>query len=184
VSNFLGAFPTHPVGTPYVAAAVRAVLFTDICGSTALTQRLGDRAGTDLVLEHDRIVRLHIDAHGGREIKHTGDGIMASFDTPSAAVESAIQMQQQLAERNRAAHTVLDLRIGISAGEPITDGNDLFGATVQLAARLCGIAPSGGVTASVAVRELCLGKLIKFEEREPAHLNGFSEAVRCFDVEC
>lgn len=184
VSAFLGAFPTHPVGTPYVASAVRAVLFTDICGSTALTQRLGDRASTDLVHEHDRIVRGQVGAHGGREIKHTGDGIMASFDAPSAAVEAAVGMQQDLAERNREAATAVDVRIGISAGEPLTDGDDLFGATVQLAARLCGIASPGGITASVAVRELCLGKLIQFDEREPLHLNGFPGAVRCFDVAC
>lgn len=184
VSGFLGAFPMHPVGTPYVASAVRAVLFTDICESTALTQRLGDRASTDLVREHDRIVRSCIETCGGREIKHTGDGIMASFDAPSSAVEAAVQMQRQLAERNRAADTTVDVRIGISAGEPITDGGDLFGATVQLAARLCGIAPTGGVTASVAVRELCVGKLIHFDERQPMHLKGFSDIVRCFDVLC
>jgi class 3 adenylate cyclase len=184
VGDFLGAFPMHPVGTPYVASAVRTVLFTDICGSTAFTQRLGDRASTELVREHDRIIRQHLDAYAGREIKHTGDGIMAAFDTPSAAVESAVQMQQALAERNRRASTAVDVRIGISAGEPLVDGDDLFGATVQLAARLCGIGTPGGVTTSVAVRELCIGKLIHFEERDPVRLAGFPDTIRCFDVAC
>lgn len=182
VSEFLGAFPIHPVGTPYVASAVRTVLFTDICGSTALTQQLGDRAGTELVRDHDRIVRRHLEAHSGREIKHTGDGIMAAFDAPSAAVESAVHMQRELAERNGAAPTAVDVRIGISAGEPLVDGEDLFGATVQLAARLCGIAAPGGITTSVAVRELCIGKLIDFDERDAMTLAGFPDAVRCFDV--
>ncbi len=109
---------------------------------------------------------------------------MACFDTPSVAVAAAVQMQQELAERNGRAHTTVNVRIGISAGEPLSDGDDLFGATVQLAVRLCGVAPPGGVTASVAVRELCIGKLIRFEEREPLNLGGFSEAVRCFDVAC
>lgn len=182
VRAFLGAFPAHAVGTAYVAPAVRTVMFTDICGSTELTQRLGDRAGTALVREHDIMVRGALAASGGREIKHTGDGIMASFDAPSSSVEAAIAIQRAMAERNRAAETPIELRIGISAGEPLTDDGDLFGATVQLAARLCAACPPGCITTSVAVRELCIGKQIDFHDRGALAMKGFTDATRCFEV--
>ena len=182
VQAFLGAFPTHPVGTAYVAAAVRAVLFTDICGSTELTQRLGDRASTELVHEHDVIVRGALLAHSGREVKHTGDGIMASFDLVSQAVEAAIDVQRSMAARNADADTPFELRIGISAGEPLADDGDLFGATVQLAARLCAAASPGGISASVAVRELCIGKQLGFEPADPVGLKGFAEPTTCYEV--
>lgn len=182
VGAFLGSFPSHPVGTAYVAPAVRAVLFTDICGSTELTQRLGDRAGTDLVQEHDAIVRAAVAARDGREVKHTGDGIMASFDAPSAAVEAAIAIQRELTRRNRHAETPIDVRVGISAGEPLTDDGDLFGAAVQLAARLCAASRRGWITTSVAVRELCIGKQLHFEARDAVPLKGFAEPTPCFEV--
>jgi len=116
IQAFFGALPTHPVGEAYVASAVRAVLFTDICGSTELTQVLGDDAGTVLVHEHDAIVRHALGQHDGREVKHTGDGIMASFSSVSGAVEAAIEIQIALAHRNADAETPIEVRIGISAG--------------------------------------------------------------------
>ena len=182
IDAFMGAIPTHPVGEPYVDSAVRAVLFTDICGSTELTQQLGDDAGTALVREHDAIVRSSLDQHDGREVKHMGDGIMASFRSVSSAVESAIGVQRAIADRNAAAETAVDLRIGISAGEPITEGGDLFGATVQLAARLCACAERGGIAVSLAVRELCLGKRVQFDEGRLVELKGFPQPVHTFGV--
>ena len=179
---FFGGLPTHPVGTPYVESAVRAVLFTDICGSTELTQRLGDAAGTQLVREHDRIVRSALEARDGREVKHLGDGIMASFSSVAGAVEAAIEMQTVLATRNDDAETPFELRIGISAGEPITDEGDLFGAAVQLAARLCSCCPAGGITVSVAVRELCIGKQLRFDVGRVVELKGFVEPTQVYEV--
>jgi class 3 adenylate cyclase len=182
VHAFFGHLPAHPVGTPYVESAVRAVLFTDICGSTELTQTLGDDAGTELVREHDRIVRAALEARDGREVKHMGDGIMASFSSVTGAVEAAIEMQTALAVRNADAETPFDLRVGISAGEPITDKGDLFGAAVQLAARLCSCCPSGGITVSVAVRELCIGKRLRFDGGRLVELKGFAEPVQVYEV--
>jgi class 3 adenylate cyclase len=182
IQAFLGALPAHPVGEAYVESPVRAVLFTDICGSTELTAALGDQAATTLVREHDAIVRRSLGAHAGREVKHTGDGIMASFSSISASVESAIEIHRSLAERNQSAETPLELRIGISAGEPVTDQGDLFGATVQLAARLCASCAPGSITVSVAVRELCIGKRLRFDDRGPAHLKGFTDPIQCYAV--
>ena len=177
VQAFFGAIPTHPPGEAYTASAVRAVLFTDIVGSTELTQRLGDDVGTALVREHDRVVRAALASRDGREVKHTGDGIMASFTSVASSVEAAIDMQSALADRNAQADTAIDVRIGISAGEPITEGDDLFGAAVQLAARLCAVSEPGGIAVSVAVRELCIGKRLRFDTGRSVELKGFSEPV-------
>lgn len=182
IDAFMGAVPTHPVGEAYVDSAVRAVVFTDICGSTELTQRLGDVAGTALVREHDAIVRASLEQHDGREVKHMGDGIMASFRSVSSAVESAVGVQRAMADRNAGAETPIDLRIGISAGEPISDGDDLFGATVQLAARLCACADTPGIAVSVAVRELCLGKRLVFDDGRMVEMKGFAQPVQTFGV--
>ena len=182
VAAFLGPLPTHPIGEPYVASAVRAVLFTDMVNSTAMTQLLGDEASMTLVREHDRIVRESLGRFGGREVKHTGDGIMASFSSVSAAVEASVAVQRAFSERNQSAETRVDLRIGISAGEPVTEGDDLFGATVQLAARLCAHCPPGRITVSTAVRELCVGKRLEFGDGGALTLKGFTEPTQCYDV--
>jgi class 3 adenylate cyclase len=182
VESFLGPRPAHPVGEAYVESAVRAVLFTDMCGSTELTQRLGDEAATELVREHDAIVRSSLAEHDGREIKHTGDGIMASFRSVSSSVEAAATIQRGLVDRNLGATTPIDVRIGISAGEPVTEGEDLFGAAVQLAARLCGCGSAGSITTSVAVRELCIGKTLLFDAGRTEDLKGFPAPVTVFGV--
>ena len=182
VSAFFGEVPARSVGESYTASAVRAVLFTDMCDSTALTHAIGDEASTAVLDEHDAIVRLALGDHGGREVKHTGDGIMASFNSVASAVESAIQAHRAVAERNRRAEVPFDLRVGISAGEPVTKEGDLFGAAVQLAARLCDSSDPGQITVSVAVRELCIGKRLQFGEGRSITLKGFPEPTHCYDV--
>jgi class 3 adenylate cyclase len=184
VGAFFGAIPEHPVGEAYVASAVRAVLFTDICGSTELTQALGDDAATDMVRQHDVVVRKALDAHSGREVKHMGDGIMASFSSVSSAVKASMAIQADLIERNRDTDLPFDLRIGISAGEPVTEGEDLFGAAVQLAARLCSACGPGRIAVSVAVRELCLGKGLRFDDAGLHELKGFAEPTQVYEVIC
>ncbi len=115
-------------------------------------------------------------------MKHTGDGIMASFASASAAVESGIDIQRSLRRRNDDADHVISLRIGISVGEPVTEGGDLFGAAVQLSSRLCGVASPGGIAVSTAVRDLCVGKRLGFEAKGHADLKGFAEPVPVFEV--
>ena len=119
-------------------------MFTDIVGSTEMTARLGDSLALELVRVHDALVRRGLEAHGGREVKHTGDGIMASFDNVTNAVRSAADIQRRLAAFSAAGSESLSVRIGIHAGEPVTEHNDLFGATVQLAHRLCSEADANG----------------------------------------
>ena len=128
-------------------------MFTDIVGSTALTARIGDVSALEIVRVHDALVRRGLAGYGGREVKHTGDGIMASFDVVAHSVLAA-DIQQRFSASNAAASETLSVRIGIHAGEPVVDHNDLFGATVQLAARLCSEAEANGVVVSGLVRGL------------------------------
>jgi class 3 adenylate cyclase len=100
-----------------------------------MTARLGDSAALELVRAHDALVRRGLEAYGGREIKHTGDGIMAAFDKVQNSVRAAADIQRRFAAYNADASETLSVRIGIDAGEPVEDHNDLFGSTVQLAPR-------------------------------------------------
>jgi class 3 adenylate cyclase len=181
LNAFFETLPFHPVGAAYSESALRAIVFTDICGSVAMTERLGDDRHMHVLREHNDIVRRELAAHQGREIKHTGDGIMAAFSSVTNAVAFGGAVQRALAERNRVESVRMDVSIGISAGEPVTDENDdLFGAAVQLAARLCAAAAPGEVVVSVAVRELCIGKALEFEDRGELPLKGFAEPTKIY----
>jgi class 3 adenylate cyclase len=183
LNALLGPLPTHPVGTAYSEPAMRAIVFTDIRGSVAQTMELGDDGHMAILRAHNDIVRRALDEHAGREVKHTGDGIMAAFGSVSSAVEFAINAQRAFADWNTESETPLHVGVGINAGEPVTgDNDDLFGAVVQLAARLCGAAEAGDITVSVAVRELCRGKRFTFVERGPMPLKGIPDPVAAYAV--
>ncbi len=128
------------------------ILFTDMEGSTSLTQRLGDAGAQELLRTHNAIVRDALKAHDGAEIKHTGDGIMASVPTASKAMACATAIQTTFAERNETAEDPIKVRIGLNAGEPVAEDEDLFGTAVQLAARVCAHAEPGTILAANVVR--------------------------------
>jgi class 3 adenylate cyclase len=182
VQRFLGPVHEHTVGEAYVETAFRTILFTDMVGSTRLTQQLGDRSAMELVRLHDRIARGAVERHGGTEVKHTGDGLMASFRSVSAALEAAVAIQRSLADHNRTATHALEIRIGVAAGEPVVENDDLFGAAVQLASRLCDRATSGSILVSAAVRDLAIGKQFAFARRGRLTMEGFDEPVGVFEV--
>ena len=163
---FLGGTETNPAGAvlmPDGAAderdpGIRTILFTDIVDSTALTQIMGDDAAMDLLDLHNTVVRNALADLGGREVKHTGDGIMASFVSAAAAVKCAAQIQQELSKHEQEQpKRAIRVRIGAAAGEPVEHHDDLFGSTVQLAARLCAYASPEQILVSNAIAELCLG---------------------------
>lgn len=157
---------------------IRSIMFTDIVGSTELTQQHGDEGAMLFVDTHDSIVRDALAACEGREVKHTGDGIMASFISAAAAVRCACQIQAALAEhREKNPDLPLQLRIGLAAGEPVEKRNDLFGSTVQLAARLCAHAEVGQVLVSNVVAELCNGKGFSFDDKGQTQLRGFKDPI-------
>lgn len=192
VDSFLGGGEINDAGAALVPGtrtgeydtAVRSVMFTDIVGSTELAQRLGDDHAFELLSIHDKIVRTAVTVHNGKVIKHTGDGIMAVFLSPVAAVKAACQIQTEVgaSAANREEKPRLELRIGAAAGEPIERDNDFFGSTVNLAARLCAHAEPGTVLVTNGIAELCLGKGMKFAEIREASLKGFDEPIRTTEV--
>lgn len=161
---------------------LRAIMFTDIAGSTEISSREGDEKAMDVLTLHDEIVRDALSTYGGREVKHTGDGIFASFSYVSRAVESGIDIQRRFGEEGDRSSLAPQVCIGISAGEPVNRHEDLFGAAVNLAARICGHAAPGQLLVSSAVRELCVGKPFRFSDRGPIALKGFDDPVRLFEV--
>jgi class 3 adenylate cyclase len=188
---FLGGTETNPAGAvllPGGAAderdpGIRTILFTDIVDSTALTQLMGDEAAMALLDLHDTIVRDALATLGGREVKHTGDGIMASFVSAAAAVKCASRIQHELATHAKnKRERPLKVRIGAAAGEPVEQHHDLFGCTVQLAARLCAHASSEQILVSNAIAELCLGKGFSFQDVGEVVLKGFDRPVRAHAV--
>ena len=190
--GFLGGCEVNPAGAALVPGGaeddrdpgIRTVMFTDIVGSTEFTQRLGDDAAMALLRIHDTIVRDALNASHGREIKHTGDGIMACFVSTVAAVRCATRIQQGLAQHEWANSEVpVKVRIGAAAGEPVESHLDLFGTTVQLAARLCSHAQPNQALVSNAVAELCIGKGLTFHDLGEIALRGFDRPVRVHAVQ-
>ena len=162
--------------------AFRTILFTDVEGSTALTQRLGDAKARDVLREHERMVREALKAHGGSEVKTTGDGFMASFSSATKALECAIAMQRAFAQHNVAAEDPIMVRIGLNAGEPIAEDDDLFGTAVNEAARITAAADGGHILVANIVRELAKGKDFLFADRGETSLKGLDEPVRLYEV--
>ena len=158
-------------------------MFTDIVDSTKLTQRLGDDAAMDLIDLHDTIVRRALAESEGREVKHMGDGMLTSFVSAAGAVKCATLIQLDLAKRREAqADHPLHVRIGIASGEPVEHHSDIFGSTVQLAARLCSSATAGQILVSNVVAELCFGKKIPFQDQGELTLKGFDHPIRVHAV--
>ena len=182
VRGFFGRLNAHPPGEPYVESAFKVILFTDIVDSTRLTQELGDLVAMQLLRGHDSVVRAVLAKFGGNEVKHTGDGIMAVFDSASRTVGAAIEIQRGLQEPNDLEGRELRVRIGVAAGEPVTEQDDLFGAAVQQAARLCACAQPDCIVVSSGVHDLCRGKGFLFSDAGLVEVKGFEEPIGHFEV--
>ncbi len=180
IDEFLGD-GEEAAATPAPSGLV-TILFTDVEGSTALTQRLGDAKARELLREHERMVREALKAHGGSEVKTMGDGFMASFSSATKALECAIAMQRALAEHNEGAEEPIKVRVGLNAGEPIAEDEDLYGTAVNLAARICSQAEAGQILAPIVVRELAAGKQFMFADLGETELRGFEDPVRLFEL--
>lgn len=152
-----------------------AVLFTDIIDSTLQQQQKGDVWMMKIVRAHNDIVGDAVLRHQGRIIKHTGDGIMATFPRSDEAVEAALVMQDGFDKFSEMMPDfAFQVRVGISAGEPIHDKGDVFGSPVNLAARITNKAGSGEVAVSDVIRNDCQGKPFSFSEMGAFQLKGFS----------
>ncbi|HIP79363.1 MAG TPA: adenylate/guanylate cyclase domain-containing protein, partial [Kiloniellaceae bacterium] len=182
VEAFLGRIQDPPSAAAKAIddTAYRAIMFTDIAGSTEMTLRLGDALAVEAVRAHDSIVRRCLTRHGGSEVKHLGDGIMASFGQTCAAVDCAHAIQKTLASYNAESAHPIALRIGIHAGEPVEESRDLFGSAVQMASRICDAARPGAVLVSGDVKDACEGAGLCFEAIGAQPLKGFAEPVPLF----
>jgi class 3 adenylate cyclase/pimeloyl-ACP methyl ester carboxylesterase len=173
--------------TPADAGAFRTVLFTDVEGSTALTDRLGDAKARELLREHERMIREALESHGGSEVKALGDGFMTSFSSAVRALECAIAVQRAFAAHNESAEEPILVRVGLNAGEPIVeedpDGrSDLHGTAVNLAARITAQGKGGEILVSEAVRQIVAGKKFPFSDRGETTLRGFEDPVHIYQV--
>ena len=191
VEAFLGriADPPSPTGDSEdgragsVDSAFRVIMFTDLEDSTAMTQRLGDKRAMDLLRIHNTLTRTALHDHDGREVKHLGDGVMASFKTADNAVDGAVAIQKAFSSYNdQRADEVMKVRIGISAGEPVEEDGDLFGGTVQLASRLCAAAEPDQILVAQEVVDISQSGRRKFTDHGGIILKGFQEPIHVFDL--
>jgi class 3 adenylate cyclase len=180
--RFLGRIE-DPVDAAHATSAFRTVLFTDLEGSTSLLNDLGQPTYLELLTEHDVIIRRALLRTSGREVKHTGDGVMAAFEGVADGLTCALAIEEAFAERNAAAGPpFLRVRIGIAAGEPVDHNDDLFGATVNLASRICQAADGGQVLVSDNVRELGTDAGFEFSQAGTRILKGFPGEVALFEL--
>lgn len=186
VEAFLGRIADPPASapgtSPEIDSAFRAVMFTDIVDSTAMTSRLGDTRSVEMVRAHDSMVRRALGDAGGNVVKHTGDGIMASFDDIVAAVTSTCAIQKSFQNFNNSSSETLHVRIGLHCGEPVRDSNDLFGGTVQMAARICAQASADEILVSEVV-QLELPRRFSVSSTGRHSLKGFPEPVELYQVD-
>jgi class 3 adenylate cyclase len=185
VLSFLGRIAdiptsTKPEGAP-VDKATRTIMFTDLVGYTSMMSRLGDDRAFKLLREHNTVVRDALTKFGGREIKHTGDGVMASFDVADQAVKAAVQMGKGIAAieipESEAEGERLSIRIGMTSGEPLEEHGDLFGSVVNLASRLCDFADSGEILLSDQCENELTDDSIKLESIGNVSIRGFDEPI-------
>lgn len=152
------------------------VLFTDICGSTEQMAQLGDRSWRFMLERHDALFRRALGRHRGREVKHTGDGFLATFDGPARAIRCAADVADAVASIG------LQVRAGLHTGELEVMDGDLGGMAVHIAARVMDRAAPSEVLVSSTVKDLVVGSGIDFQERGSHELRGVPGEWRLFSV--
>jgi class 3 adenylate cyclase len=161
--------------TPFADRVRTTILFTDIVDSTPLAASLGDVRWAALIDEHNARVHRQVVAHGGHEVKSTGDGFLVAFDEPEPAIRCALACMDAVRDLGLA------LRVGIHVGEVARMGkNDLSGLAVHFAQRLCGRAEGDQVLVSAAVRESCAEGGLDFAPLGEAELKGIPGSWEVF----
>jgi DNA-binding NarL/FixJ family response regulator len=174
IGSLTGAGPVRPQrGSDRILATV---MFSDIVSSTERAAEIGDRRWRALLDRHDEVVRAELAAHGGREIKATGDGFLALFDAPARAIRCGAAI------RDRLRGLGIEVRVGLHSGEVELRGEDIGGIAVNIGARVAAIGSAGEVLVSSTVRDLVAGSGIGFEDRGERDLKGVPERWRVFAV--
>lgn len=159
-------FLTGARPAPESDRVLATVVFTDIVSSTERAAELGDRRWSELLDDHDAIVLRELDRHRGREVKTTGDGVLATFDGPARAVRCASAI------RDAVRRLGLEVRCGVHTGEIELRGDDVAGIAVVIAQRVCQAADRGEVLVSRTVTDLVAGSGISFVDRGSQELKG------------
>jgi len=155
------------------------IVFSDIVSSTDLVTRLGDATARDIFLQHDKIVRDQIKKYRGRELQNLGDGFMLSFESASAAIKCACDIQREIT-KNLASFKV---RIGINTGEVVRrEGRHPFGQAVVVASRILSRAKGEQILVSDVTKHLTAGSGFSFVERGGFKPKGFSESMKLYEV--
>ena len=164
--------------------SVVTFLFTDLVGSTELTDSLGDEGAQEILRIHNAVVRTEVGRHAGSEVKTMGDGFMIAFRSPTSALACAVAIQRAIAQHNheQPARGFM-VRMGLNAGEAIQEEADFFGAAVIVAARIAALADGGEILTSEAVKQLGQGtRGIEYEFKGEFQLKGLREPHRVYQV--
>jgi class 3 adenylate cyclase len=161
---------------PPTERVLATVLFTDIVGSSQRASKIGDQAWRTLLDAHDAIVRAHLERYRGREVKTTGDGVLATFDAPARAIRCACAI------RDAITGLGLELRSGLHTGEIEVRGDDVTGIGVVIGQRVSALARPNEVLVSRTLTDLVAGSGINFDDRGEHELKGVPGTWRLFAV--
>jgi class 3 adenylate cyclase len=187
VEAFLGRVrdltPVDNFVEPPVDSAFRTIMFTDLKDSTLMTTLFGDTKALHMLHIHNALIRNALREYRGSEVKHTGDGVMASFVNVEDAVRCAVIIQKAFAEHNRRdPNESLHIRVGLIAGEPLEEDGDCFGSVVQLSARICAYAEPDHISAAQIVRDECQSHREVFVEVGKITPKGFDRPISVHEV--
>jgi class 3 adenylate cyclase len=152
------------------------VMFTDIVGSTERVAAIGDRAWRELLDRHDAVTARQVERFRGRALKHTGDGVLATFDGPARAVQCARTI------RDATLAIGVDVRAGLHVGECEVRGDDIGGLAVHIAARVADAAGRGQILVSSTVKDLVAGSGLDFTDAGARALKGVPGKWRLYEV--
>ena len=156
-------------------------LFTDLVGSTGLEARIGPALADELRVEYFAVLREVLAETGGREVKTTGDGLMAVFPSAASAVDCAVAIEQRIDRRNGRADEALGIRVGLNLGDATVENGDYFGLAVNTAARLCDAATSGQIVIAPRVGA-AVEHLVEMEPVGDLRLKGIHKPVAAANV--
>lgn len=169
-------FVTDTAPAPGASRVVTTVVFADIVDSTNHAEKIGDRRWLALLEVYDDLTAKAVNAHGGRVVKHTGDGFMATFDSPGRALQCTTRLRRDLGQLG------IETRFGIHTGEAVVTGTEVGGIAVHLASRVMSQAAPGEIVVSSVVKDLAVGSEHAFEDRGRHTLKGFDEPWQLFAV--
>jgi class 3 adenylate cyclase len=177
IADAVQEFLTGARASVPVDRVLATVLFTDIVGSTEKASALGDRRWRELLENHHSTVRGNLARFRGREVKTTGDGILATFDGPARGVRCACAIAEEI-------HSLgIDVRAGLHTGECEVMGDDVGGIAVHIGARVASLAGAGEVLVSRTVKDLVAGSGLRFADRGNQILKGVPGDWQIYAVE-